>query len=44
MRIKGHAVSPGNRTTAHVQLVTPDFSVKVCTPALFENVCILLTK
>ena len=37
MRIKGRAVSPGTRTTAHVQLDTPDVSVKVCTPVLFEN-------
>ena len=37
MRIKGRAVSPGTRTTAHVQLVTPDFSVEVRRPVLFEN-------
>ena len=37
MRIKGRVVSPGTRTTAHVQLVTPDFSVEVRRPVLFEN-------
>ena len=29
MKMKGRAVGPGTGTTAHVQLVTPDFSVKV---------------
>ena len=37
MRIKERAVCPRTRTTAHVQLVTPDFSVKVGTPVLIEN-------
>ena len=37
MRIKGSVGRPGTRTTAHVQLVTPDVSVKVCTQVSFEN-------
>ena len=37
MRIKERAVCPRTRTTAHVQLVTPVFSVKVGTPVLFET-------
>ena len=37
MRIMGRALNPGNRITAYVQLVTPDFSVQVCTQILLEN-------
>ena len=37
MRITGRAVRLGIRTIAHVQLVTPDFSVKVRTLGLLEN-------
>ena len=37
MRIKGRAVNLGNRTTAHVQLVTPEFSAEVRNPISFTT-------
>jgi len=37
VRIKERAVNLGNLTTAHVQLVTPEFSVEVRNPVLFKQ-------